>query len=334
MPRTALRRYLRHGLLPQLIVFESVVRLGSVTRAAEALHIAQPTASIQLKKLAETFGLALLEQRGRQLHLTAAGRELLAACQELLELLLRAETRLAGLRAGSGGSLRIAAVDEARRLAARLLASFCSRHPGVQASLYVGNGADLMQRLAAREDHLYIVGLPDHPSGMAAYPFAAQALRLYCEPSHPLSRAPAVSLARLAGEGFVVREAGCAARSMLEALLAQAGGELRIRAELGSDEALAEAASKGLGVALLPTEVAASFVSAGSLAIVDAEIPDLERNWQLVHPKRAALPAAASLFLGEVLAEHAAMAQAGASSDAASARSREHRGARDAAGAG
>ena len=61
MPRTALRRYFRHGILPQLMVFEAVARHASVTKAAEALHLAQPTVSIQLKKLAETLDLQLFE---------------------------------------------------------------------------------------------------------------------------------------------------------------------------------------------------------------------------------------------------------------------------------
>ena len=61
MPRTALRRYFRHGILPQLMVFEAVARHASVTKAAEALHLAQPTVSIQLKKLAETLDVQLFE---------------------------------------------------------------------------------------------------------------------------------------------------------------------------------------------------------------------------------------------------------------------------------
>ena len=75
MPRAKLRRYFRHGLVPQLTVFEAVARLGSVTRAAEELHLAQPTVSTQLKKLAETLEVQLFEQRGRRLYLTAAGAE-------------------------------------------------------------------------------------------------------------------------------------------------------------------------------------------------------------------------------------------------------------------
>ena len=99
MPRPSLRRYFRHGLFPQLMVFEAVARLRSVTRAAEELHLAQPTVSTQIKKLSDCLGLALFQQRGRGLEPTPAGGELLAACEELTALLERTEARLAALRA-------------------------------------------------------------------------------------------------------------------------------------------------------------------------------------------------------------------------------------------
>lgn len=92
-------RYFRHGLLPQLLVFEAVARLGSVTRAADELHLAQPTVSVQLKKLAQTLGVRLFEQRGRHLHLTAAGAALLETCRELMRCLEGAEERLSTWRA-------------------------------------------------------------------------------------------------------------------------------------------------------------------------------------------------------------------------------------------
>ncbi len=98
MSRRALRRYFRHGLFPQLLVFEAVARLGSVTRAAEELHLAQPTASLQLKKLARTLELALFEQQGRRLVLTPAGAALRDSCAELLGLFARTDARLAGFR--------------------------------------------------------------------------------------------------------------------------------------------------------------------------------------------------------------------------------------------
>ena len=76
MSQPNIHRYLRHGTLPQLHLFETTARLGSFTRAAEELHMAQPTASVQMKKLAETIGVPLFEQVGKRLYLTDAGRRL------------------------------------------------------------------------------------------------------------------------------------------------------------------------------------------------------------------------------------------------------------------
>src|SRR5262245_46437874 len=94
MSRAKLRRFFRHGLLPQLFVFEAVARLGSVTKAAAELHLAQPTVSLQIKKLADTLELTLFEQQGRSLQITPAGRALHEVCRELSALFARAEDLL------------------------------------------------------------------------------------------------------------------------------------------------------------------------------------------------------------------------------------------------
>ncbi len=169
MPRSALRRFFRHGLFPQLMVFEAVARLGSVTRAAEALHLAQPTVSTQLKKLAQTLDATLFEQQGRGLVLTTAGRELQEVCAELFGVLERAEQRLAAVRNPAPEVLRIAAAPAARQSAARLLAEFCARHPGVQASLHVAERAQLLGRMARGEDDVYLMALDDEAPGDAPY---------------------------------------------------------------------------------------------------------------------------------------------------------------------
>jgi DNA-binding transcriptional LysR family regulator len=159
MSRTKLRRYFRHGLLPQLIVFEAVARLGSVTRAAEELHLAQPTVSMQIKKLAQALDVTLFEQRGRRLYLTAAGQMVRELCGEVIGVFARFEERLATLRGATTELLRLAAEPEARAVASRLLADFCVRHPGVQASLYIAPRDELLSRLAAGQDDVYLFEL-------------------------------------------------------------------------------------------------------------------------------------------------------------------------------
>jgi len=90
-----MRRFFRHGLLPQLIAFEACVRLGGVTRAAEELSLAQPTISGLLRKLSDTVGAPLLFARGGRIELTADGVRVLALCGEVLDSLARFEDGLA-----------------------------------------------------------------------------------------------------------------------------------------------------------------------------------------------------------------------------------------------
>lgn len=98
MRPTHYRHFVKHGTLPQLAAFEAIVRLGSFTRAAEEMHLAQPTVSGLVRKLADSAGATLFEKVGRHAVPTAAGRTLYAAAGELLGALARAETELAALR--------------------------------------------------------------------------------------------------------------------------------------------------------------------------------------------------------------------------------------------
>jgi DNA-binding transcriptional LysR family regulator len=166
MSRARLRRYFRHGLFPQLLVFEAVARLGSVTRAAEELHLAQPTVSMQLKKLSSALDLTLFEPDGRGIRLTAAGEELRGACAELVRMFANIDQRLEPFRQREPEVLRLAAEPEARSVASRLVADFCARHPGVQASVHIAERDELLQRLASNVDDVYLFeleidGLPD-----------------------------------------------------------------------------------------------------------------------------------------------------------------------------
>lgn len=98
MPQRS-RKFLRHGTLPQLAVLEAIVRLGSFTRAAQELHMAQPTVSGLIRKLADAAGAPLFEKSGRHVVPTEVGRLLYDTACEMLDTIDRANAGLAALRA-------------------------------------------------------------------------------------------------------------------------------------------------------------------------------------------------------------------------------------------
>jgi len=103
---TPFRRYMRHGTLPQLAAFEAVVRLGSASRAAQALCVAPPTISGHLKKLADSLGVRLFELQGKRLVPTAAALALLQATHDVSVALARCEDALGAYRDGRAHSPR------------------------------------------------------------------------------------------------------------------------------------------------------------------------------------------------------------------------------------
>ena len=109
MARPRIRRYFRHGLLPQLIAFEACTRLGGVTRAAEELALAQSTVSGLLRKLSETMGAPLLHARGGRVELTVEGEAVARLCEEIMQSLQRFEEQRApeGSRAADVGQAHL-----------------------------------------------------------------------------------------------------------------------------------------------------------------------------------------------------------------------------------
>jgi LysR family transcriptional regulator, low CO2-responsive transcriptional regulator len=278
-------------------VFEAVARHGSVTRAAEELHLAQPTVSTQLGKLSETVGLKLHEHQNRTLRLTPAGREVRAACEELMALLERTEARLAGLRAPREEMLRLAAAPGARHLAARLLAAFCARHPGVRVGLHVAERRLLVERLLAGEDDLSLLAPGEDHSGIATLPAATELMHVYAAARHPLVRARSIPMQSVAAEPMVVREPGSSSRAMLFAIFSAHGAQPSVRAELASNEAVAEAVAAGLGLGLLPEGEAQALARGGAIAPLEAQGFPLKREWCIARADGRGLSRAAELFL-------------------------------------
>lgn len=294
MPRARIRRYLRHGMLPQLAVFEAVCRLGSYTRAAEELCIAQPTVSTQMKKLAETLGVPLVESGGRRFAVTEAGRELAAACNDIFQRFERFEERLVALRTLEQGRLRVGASGAAKEFMTRLLSRFCARYPTIEVSLSIDNWRGMRKRLRENEDDLYVLLSLPEDAELVSYPFRPHRIELYAPAMHRLAGKRALDPAELALEPFVLREPGSATRRIAEELCARWGIAPRVRMELSSNEAIKQAVLEGLGIAFLSQDVAGAERSLVALDV--AGLPVLQQ-WVIAHCAARPLSQVGSAFL-------------------------------------
>lgn len=303
MATIPVRRFLRHGMLPQLAVFEASARLGSYTRAAEELHLAQPTVSTQMKKLTEVVGLPLFEQIGKKVHLTPAGRALHEGCGELFAAFARMDQALAGLRGLESGRLRLAVSTAGKYFAPRLLAAFAARYPGIDTVLEIHNRRALIERLAANEDDLYVFANPPLEHEIVCQTMLPNPMVAFARADHPLARERAIPFARLAEEPFLMREAGSGTRMVAFELFDRNRCEPRVRMELSANEAVKQAILAGLGVSILSRYTLGLDTDSPHLVALDVQGLPVERPWQIVYPVGKQVSPAAQAFLALVREE-------------------------------
>lgn len=283
----------------QLRIFEAIVRHGGFSRAAEALHLTQPTVSMQIRKVAEAVGLPLFEQTGRRLELTEAGEALLRLARETFDGLDRFDQTIAELKGLRSGRLRLAAVTSAEYFLPRLLGPFCNRHPGIEVALEVGNRERILSRLRAGTDDLHVFGQPPEDADAIARPFLENPLVVVAPADHPLAGQSEIPLARIAEEPFLLREAGSGTRTAAERAFREAGLSLRLRMELGSNEAIKQGVLGGLGLGVLSRHAVAGAPELVELAVTGFP---LLRQWFLVWPAGRPLSPAARALVDHLLA--------------------------------
>ncbi|MCB1874993.1 MAG: LysR family transcriptional regulator [Chromatiales bacterium] len=308
-PPAAIPDYLiRHATLRQLQIFEAIVRLGSFTRAAEELFLTQPTVSMQTKKLADSIGLPLFEQVGRNVRPTEAGAELYESCRRIFESLANLEMKIADLKGIRRGRLRLGVITTAKYFAPEVLGEFCREYPGIEVALKVSNRDRIMERLNANEDDLYIMGqAPVDQSDIEAIPFAPNPLVVMAPRNHPLVGKSKIPLARIAEEPFLLREPGSGIRDATLRVFESHKLRPKVRMELGSNEAIKHAIVGGLGLSVLSLHTLTLEGPDGPVALLDVEGFPIVRRWYLVHNKGRDLSLVTQAFLDFALKLEPAM---------------------------
>lgn len=297
MTQVNIRRYLKHGTLPQLRVFEASVRLGSLAGAARELHMAPPTASVQIKKLAETIGSPLLEQVGKRMYPTEVGRRVFDGCNEVFRALGTLEEALDDLRELGRGQLDVAVSSTARSFAPRLLGAFAQRHPGIEPSLHIANTAEVMERMHRNQDDLYLVADPPRSGELMVQAIVPNPLVVLARADHPLAGDRDIPFAALAREPFLMREAGSGTRDAALTVFARHGYRPKVRMELNSNESIREAILAGLGVSILSRYTLGLEPEPARLACLDVEDFPIESHWHFAYPVGKHLSAAARAFM-------------------------------------
>lgn len=240
--------------LRHLIYFEAVVRHGGFTRAAEALHVAQPSVSALIRQLEKALGVDLLLRTTRRVTLTPAGEQFLHRTRRILDELAAARQEMAAHATALTGRIRVGTTPVVGDLPLpELLVRFRRTHPGVDIELASGLVGDLLDRLAAAELDL-VIG-PEHgpDDRFTCRPVASERLVLITAPGD--GRA-VTALRQVVGDPFVCLPHGSGLHNLLVAAADHAGFTPEVAFTTHTPYSVRELVSAGMGVALVAESTA------------------------------------------------------------------------------
>jgi LysR family transcriptional regulator, low CO2-responsive transcriptional regulator len=294
---------MKQATLHQLQILEAIAKHGSFTRAAEELELTQPTISQQIKRLTSTIGMPLFEQLGKQVHLTAAGKEVLSASATISERFAQLEIVLDELKGLKQGRINLVASTTAKYFVPRLLGTFHRKHPEIELNLKITNQEGVLARLANNQDDLYFTGRPPKDLDIELRPILENPLVVVASSNHPLAGKKNISLKQLALEPFIFREAGSGTRLVIEQFLADNRVAVDVIIELSSNEAIKQAIAGELGISILSQHALALEDRDGLLTILNVEGFPIQRHWYVIYPAGKQLSVAAQAFLDFSIAE-------------------------------
>jgi molybdate transport repressor ModE-like protein len=302
----------------RLRLLVEVGRLGSISAAAEACRVGQPSATKHLKTLEAAVGAKLVERDGRSSRLTEAGEVVAGHGLRVLDAIEAMSADLRSLNGAELGTLTLAAsTTPGSYVLPSILQCFADRHPGVDVDVVIGSSAWVGERVAHRDVSLGLAGEVTLPDGVVAEPFLDDELVGIAAPGHLKVRRGRVSASELSAHTLLVRESGSSTRGVAERYLARAGYHPAKRWELDSNEAIKRSVRAGLGVGFVSRLVVEEELARGELTAFQlAGSEPMRRSVYLLRPDGRDTTASERAFI-ETLCSCCAASVAGCSAESA-----------------
>lgn len=237
--------------LRHMKIFEAVFRHSNITKAAEELHLAQPSVSVAVRELEEYYGICLFERLGRRIVPTELGKEFYGYALHIVSLFDEMEQKIRNWDAL--GVIRIgASITIGTHILPPLLKQYQALYPELRTEVTIGKSAVIEQHILENKIDIGLIeNQSEHPD-INVLPFMEDYMQAIVAPDHPLAKYSQVTLEQLAQYPFLMREKGSAGREILDACFALEQITVHPLWESASTQAIVRGVAEGLGVAVLP----------------------------------------------------------------------------------
>jgi DNA-binding transcriptional LysR family regulator len=282
----------------QLEVFLAIAHARSFSRAAERIHLSQPTLSEHTRELEVELGVKLFVRHSRSVSLTEAGRVFEDYATPVVATLAAAKHAITELDGLKRGSLVVgASTTPGTYVLPARIARFREQYPGITVALRIGNSRMVQERVRDGDMDVAVIG--GHVLGPTERCVAAgilDELQLVVPPDYPV-KTGGLSPERLASERLLIREEGSATRQATERALRQAGVTLRPAMELDHTETIKRAVMAGLGVAFVSRYAVEDELRTGRLRALTVRRMKIRRHFHVIHDDRRPLNGSARAFI-------------------------------------
>ncbi len=282
--------------LRHLKIFIKVADSGSMTAAAKALFIAQPTVSQAVSELEDYYGIKLFDRLSKRLYLTEKGTHLLSYARHLTSL--EDEMEKAMKNPDKSGVIKVgASLTIGTYLLPKLVRSFTDQYPLLQIKATVKNTQDIERLLMQNSIDFALVEGVVHTPDISATPFMDDKLLLVCSKNHPLRKVKKILPAALNNLQFIVREPGSGTRELFENMMATHEIKWQLAWECNGSDVLKSAAINGLGIAVISQRLVEREIESGELFGLKIDGIDLRRKFSVIYHKNKYLTRTMNAFI-------------------------------------
>jgi len=253
LPAPAPRFYYKGSRLRQLRAFCMSAKLGTLSRAAEALFLSQPSVSLQIAALERDYGKHLMLRTGRRVTLSQAGEMLYELALPLIEGLDQLDQQFKGKLQGlAAGELNIAAGSSTiHYLLPALVQAFRAKHPEVRLQLHNVTGSAGLDLLRSDQVDFAVGSMLDVPNDLAWEPVYAFDPMLIAPLNHPLATKPMLSLQDLSPYGLILPPKRLTTYRLVDLIFQQARVPYTVAIEVGGWDVIKQYVAMGLGISIV-----------------------------------------------------------------------------------
>ncbi len=277
--------------LRQLEIFCKVVELGSFSKAADAVYLAQASVSERIANLEKMVGVKLLDRLGRQVVPTKAGELLYKHAVLLIDMKRTARLEMEQFLGVKQGEIQMgASTIPGEYILPKVIGQFNEKYPSVSVTLTIADTSEIEGRVFQGDLELGVIGSKSPKKSLIQHELWKDELVLAIPAKHRWARKKVVSPGELFEEPLILREVGSGTLKSMEDYLQDpqswSEGSVKVAARFGSSTAVKEGVKAGLGVSILSAKAIETELKAGILKALRVKGLSMYRSFFLIRDKR------------------------------------------------